>query len=106
MTDNERKKRNFRASVKWKKFRHFKNVEQKGLCYITHKKLLKRAQLHHMDLNPEHYEDISKPENFVFVNASVHDWLHEIYRYYKTDPTILDRLREVLDKMVEINNGK
>ena len=41
MNEAQKKKRNFRASKKWKDFRHQKNVEQKGLDIITKKKLLK-----------------------------------------------------------------
>lgn len=103
MNDIQKKKRNFRNSKKWKEFRHKKHVEQKGLCYVTKKKLLKMANLHHKDLDEKHYEDISKPENFVFVNKSIHEVIHTLWRYYKDDPTILDRLKEILDDMVEIN---
>lgn len=103
MTEGQKKKTKFRASAKWKKFRHFKNVEQKGLCYVTHKKLLKFANLHHLDLDENHYEDISNPENFVYVNKSIHEVIHTLWRYYKTDPEVLDRLKEVLDRMMEIN---
>lgn len=103
MNESQKKKRAFRNSAKWKKFKHFKNVEQKGLCYITQKKLLKGATLHHLDLDESHYSDISKPENFVYLNKSIHEVIHVIWRYYKNDPAVLDRIKEVLDSMVELN---
>lgn len=104
MNEAQKKKRAFRNSSKWKKFKHFKNVEQKGLCYISHKKILKGATLHHLDLDESHYSDISKPENFVYVNKSIHEVIHVIWRYYKNDPAVLDRIKEVLDRMLEINS--
>lgn len=104
MNEAQKKKRAFRNSAKWKKFKHFKNVEQKGLCYITQKKILKGATLHHLDLDENNYSDISKPENFVYVNKSIHEVIHVIWRYYKNDPSVLDRIKEVLDRMVELNS--
>lgn len=103
MNDTQKMKRNFRNSKKWKDFKHRKNVEQKGLCYITQKKILKGATLHHLDLDENNYSDISKPENFVYLNKSMHEVIHVIWRYYKNDPAVLDRIKEVLDRMVEIN---
>ena len=103
MNESQKKKTKFRSSVKWKKFKHFMNVEQGGLCFITHKKLLKGANLHHLDLNAEHYEDLSNPDHFAYLNKSLHDVVHTLYRYYSKDPEVLDRLKEILDKMVEIN---
>lgn len=100
---SQKKKRDFRASKIWKLFRHQKNIEQDGLCYITHKKLLKGANLHHLDLDEKNYTDISDPSHFVFVNKSIHEVIHTLWRYYQKDPTVLDRLKEVLDRMVEIN---
>lgn len=103
MNETQKLKTKFRSSAKWKKFKHFMNVKQKGLCYITRKKLLKGANLHHLDLNEEHYQDLSNPDNFVYVNKSLHDVIHVLYRYYPKDPKVLDRLKEVLDQMVKLN---
>lgn len=104
MNEVQKKKASFRNSAKWKKFKHFKNVEQKGLCYISQKKILKGATLHHLDLDENHYSDISKPENFVYLNKSIHEVIHIIWRYYKNDPAVLDRIKEVLDRMLELNS--
>jgi len=102
MTENEKRKRKFRQSKKWKDFRHHLNVKQDGRCYITKSKLRKLSAVHHLDLNPENYADLNE-ENFVFVLHSIHDVIHSLYPYYKKDRTVLDRLKEVLDKMVELN---
>ena len=79
------------------------NVKQNGLCYITHKKLYKSANLHHIDLDEKHYEDISNENNFVFLNKSMHDVVHALWRYYKTDKLVLKRLEEVLEMMLLAN---
>jgi hypothetical protein len=56
-----------------------------------------------MDLNEEHYEDLSKPENFVYLCKSMHEVIHTIWRYYKNDPEVIDRIIEVLERMRELN---
>lgn len=106
MNDKQKKKTKFRQSAKWKKFRHYKNVEQNGKCFVTGKKLLKMANLHHLDMDDSHYEDLSNPEHFVYVNKSIHEVIHTLWRYYKNDPSVMDRLLEVLERMAELNNAE
>lgn len=101
-SDFARKKKNFRNSKAWKTFRHNMNVKDKGKDYITGSRLLKGYELHHLDLNPEHYQNLDE-ENFVSVNKMTHTVIHWIYRYYEKDEKIMERIREVLDKMIEIN---
>ena len=72
---------------------------------ITLKKVPKRFQLHHLDLNPEHYTDL-KFDKFAPLNGTTHDIVHYLYGYYRKDKQILKRLQKLLDKMVEINDGK
>ena len=103
MNAAQKEKRNFRNSKVWKLFRHTKFVEQKGLCFITQKKLPKGATLHHMDLDESHYKDLSHPENFVYLCKSMHEVIHTIWRYYKTDPTVIDRIIEILEMMKKLN---
>ena len=104
LNESQKKKSRFRASKIWLAFRHKISVKQKGLDYITHAKLRKMSNLHHMDLDEKHYTDLSNEDNFVFLNHSSHRWIHEIFSYYKKDPAVLERLKEVLDKMLEINS--
>lgn len=97
------KKAKFRQSKKWKEFRHAMNVLQHGKDPITNKKLYKMANLHHMNLDADEYENLDNPDNFVLLNSKTHDALHWAYNYYKDDPTFLDRFKSYLDKMVELN---
>ena len=98
MNEAQKKKRNFRGSKKWKDFRHRKNVEQKGIDPITKKRLCKGCNLHHRNLSASEYENLENEEDFVLLNRQTHDSLHWIFRYYEKDPTILDRIKEELDK--------
>ena len=63
-TYNQKSKKKFRDSKRWKDFRR-QMYEQSGReCAVTGNKLTRLWQLHHMDMAEEHYENL-KPENFV-----------------------------------------
>ena len=57
-----------------------------------------------MDLNPRNYANLKK-SNFVLVNGEVHEIIHYLYGIYRKDRDVLKRLKKILDKMVELNNG-
>lgn len=97
-------KSKFRSTSKWKKFRR-KVKEERKLDEITLKPLHKAWNLHHMNLDPLKYEDISDSNMYCAINKTTHEILHILYRYYKEDPLVLDRLRYVLEEMVKINRG-
>ena len=103
-TKNQKDKTKFRASAKWKKFRVFMKKLCNNCDYITGVKLCRGANLHHKDLRPEHYTNISDSKRFVFLNKSIHDTVHVLYNYYKKDPSCIDRLKEVLDDMIKYSN--
>lgn len=100
--DNSKAKASFRNSKKWKNFRE-ELYRESPRDYITHKKLRKGYNVHHLDLNPEHYQDVEDHGKFINVNHNTHSWIHELYVYYHKDRAVLDRLKEVLDKMCDIN---
>lgn len=99
MNKNQKAKRNFRASKIWKLFRHQKYVEQKGIDPITKHKLYKGENLHHRHVtaDTDEYQDISNPEHYIMLNSMTHKFLHWIYRYWKDDPDILDRIEKELE---------
>lgn len=101
-TQNARSK--FRASSKWKKFRSRLKSERK-VDYITQKKLLKCWNLHHLDMRDENYQNLENEDNFVCLNKMMHEVVHDLYRYYVHDETVIDRLEEILKKMKEINSN-
>ena len=88
----------FRRTKAWKSWREYMKSVQGGKCYITGSKLRKTSQLHHLD--PKHY-DLLEQERFVFLLSSRHDVIHAIYRYYRKDKTVIDRITEVLEKMYQ-----
>ena len=105
MNDNQKCKRNFRNSKIWSAWKRLISANQKGLDFITHAKLRKYSALHHLDLNPEHYTDISNEDNFCYLNNECHKLVHYLYTYYKKDEQVIDRLKEVLDRMKCINEN-
>lgn len=99
VTKTSKEKAKFRATSVWKKFRDLLKKECK-VDFITKKPLRKGFQVHHCDLNENHYKDLN-PLNFITVNKNSHKIIHEIYRYdWKM---ILDNLRIVFEKMDELN---
>jgi len=99
---NQSEKSKFRETTVWKEFRK-KFVGKQDP--ITLKKLPKRFNLHHMNLCPLDYTEL-KMDSFVPLNGTTHDLVHYLYGYYRKDKNVLKRLKTVLDKMVEINDGK
>ena len=100
MSKLQKAKRSFQASKAWKDFRHKLNIKQKGIDPITGKKLYKGANCHHrhVSANEEEYGDLSDENDYIMINKSTHQMLHEIYRYWETDPTKLYRIEEELQK--------
>lgn len=103
MNSGQRRKTKFRSSAVWKKFRSRLKSERK-VDEITRKPLLKGFQLHHLDLDENHYEDISDETHFSCLNRQTHDMIHWLLRYYIADPGIIDRLRDFCERHKEINS--
>ena len=82
MNKKQKDKRNFRNSKLWKLFRKAKMNEQKGLCFLSGRKLTGRWNLHHRlhstKYAEENYNDISNPDNFICLNKTQHDIIHEL----------------------------
>lgn len=100
MTFNEMKKE-FRKSKEWKEFTKALKEERK-VDALTLQKLRKGSLSHHLDLNPDNYKVLDKA-NFETLNMKSHEVVHFLYNYYKKDPAIIDRLKDILHKMVLLN---
>ena len=100
MTFNEQKKE-FRKSKEWKEFTKALKEERK-VDALTLQKLRKGSISHHLDLNPDNYKVLDKA-NFETLNMKSHEVVHFLYNYYKKDPTIIDRLKDILHKMILLN---
>ena len=100
-------KTKFRRTAAWKKFRNKVKSEQK-IDPITEKPLSNTYNLHHLDLNPEHYTDISNPDHFIGLNSSSHDIVHFAFgdsRTRKNWRRIVLNLIKVLKKMETLNSN-
>ena len=106
VSESQKMKRRVRQSKAWRTLRNNKNVEQGGLDPISKKKLTKTCNCHHLDLREENYTKIDNKDNFVLLNKMTHDAVHFFYKYYKDDREILNRLKDILDKMLKINGVK
>ena len=98
----QKDKTKFRNSSKWKKFRLKLRTERK-VDELTRKPLHNRWNLHHMDFDPNQYECIEDESHFLCLNQQTHEFLHWWMRYYLSDPSIIDRLKEISEKHREIN---
>ena len=99
---SQKDKTKFRQSAKWKKFRNYLRKSRNVDC-VTLKPLRAGWNLHHLDLNEKNYTDILDETHFACLNKKTHDTVHFLYVYYVKDETILIRLKEILDKMKELN---
>ena len=95
-------KAKFRQTKDWKAFRKRVFDKQDGKDIITGKKLYKGYNLHHCDMAAENYDKLIE-ENFIAVNKQTHETIHTLFRYYRDDKDILNRIKQVLDKMTELN---
>ena len=99
MNKVQKDKRNFRASKIWKAFRKKMMNKQKNIDPITKRKLYKGWNLHHKHVTADidEYQVISNEEHYVCLNKQTHEFLHWLYRYWKNDPDILNRIEEELE---------
>ena len=70
---------------------------------VTLYPLRKGHNLHHLDLDEAHYEDISDESHFEPLNRKTHETVHFLYPYYVKDRGIIKRLEELLERMRVIN---
>lgn len=100
MNFNEQKKE-FRKTKEWREFSKSLKTERK-VDALTLAKLRKGSLCHHLDLNPDNYDKLD-PANFECLNMKSHDVIHFLYNYYKKDPEVLNRLKDILHKMILLN---
>lgn len=97
-------KTKFRASSIWKKFRHQVHIKDKGIDYVTGKKLLAGCNCHHMDLREENYKDLDDINRFIMLNKNTHKMIHWLYTYWVKDKDIINRITNLLERMEKYSN--
>ena len=100
----ENLKESFRKSPEWSEFRTRIAELFNHQDYLTGRRLTKGYNVHHLKTGQdvEGYCDISDETKFMPLNRYSHKLLHYVFTYYRKDKSILDRLREVLDRMCEL----
>ena len=73
--------------------------------FITKEPLCRNWNLHHLDLNIQHYDNITDMNRFMPLNPKTHEVIHEIFKWYKKDHKVIDRIKNTLDLMEEYTNG-
>lgn len=108
MSKNSEIKNAVRKTKEWKEFRKHL-IEKQKIDPITKNKLTKGCNVHHMDLNVEHYGNLID-ENFVVLNRNSHDLIHRLFgheRHINSDwRERLDAIRVILEKMEMLNKQK
>ena len=99
---NQYLKSKVRATPAWRQLRVDIEEAQNGLDPITLRPLRKGFNVHHLDMRAENYGNLAL-ERFAALNKSTHEMVHWLFRYYAKDPAILERLKTLLDKMVELS---
>lgn len=100
-------KAQFRRTKEWKDFRDKIKKKQKK-DPITDKPLTKNYNLHHLDLDSNHYTDISNETHFIGLNNQTHDVVHFFFgdgRVKKDWRNRVEKLVEILEIMEKLNDN-
>lgn len=78
------------------------------VCAVTGNPLGPTAALHHLDLNPEHYDRIDNESNFVYLSNTAHRVIHWLVGPKGNNDwkTRLKNIEKILARMDEINKPK
>lgn len=100
---NKQERQKFRHSNKWKEFK----AKIRLHCsrdYITKKPLEANWNLHHLDLNVSRYTDLSNMNRFMPLNKRTHEVIHDLFKWYSKDHSVLKRIEKTLKQMEEFTN--
>lgn len=100
---NYEQRKTFRNSKKWKAFKA-KIRLTRHTDYITKQPLTRGWNLHHLDLSYSRYDNLSDPSHFMCLNGATHDIIHTIYKWYKKDKTVIDRIKNTMELMDQLTN--
>ena len=102
---DQKSKRKFRDSKRWKEFRRKMYEESGRTCAVTGARLTRLWQLHHMDMNEEHYENLD-PGNFVCLSWNMHKVILMVFvnskpRAWRKRVLNLIRIWKHMEKLLE-----
>lgn len=103
LSDRAKRRQCFRGSVAWKTLKGQIAHLQNNKCFVSGRPLTNRANLHHLDLDPEHYEYVEDASRFVYLSADIHDAVHTLFKCPVGWKKALENLAVVLQRMDELN---
>ena len=103
LTKEQKEKAKFRQTAVWKNFRNMLKKQRK-VDFLTGKPLRAGFQVHHCDLNPEHYKNLD-PDDFYTLSRSSHEYIHWGFRYPDWEFLLL-RTAHVWLQMDKLNTEK
>ena len=101
---NYKQRSDFRKTDAWHKWKAKCRLHT-SKDFITKEPLCRNWNLHHLDLNVQRYDNITDMNRFMPLNPKTHEIIHELFKWYKKDHKVLDRIKKTLDLMEEYTNG-
>lgn len=102
--ENQFIKKKVRQSKEWKQLRIDIQAEYNNTDPITLRPLRKGFNVHHLDESVDNYDKLEDHSKFRPLNKATHELIHTLFTYYKKDQQVMDRIKEVLDLMIEYND--
>ena len=103
LSDAGKKHTQFRNSLEWKLFKRKMSQLQDGKCAVSGRVLTAHAALHHLDLDPEHYEQLTDESHFVYLSHDIHDAVHTLYKCPVGWRKALENISVIMQRMDELN---
>ena len=100
---NYKQRSEFRKSDVWHKLKAKCRLHT-SKDYITKEPLCRNWNLHHLDLNVQRYDNTNDIKRFMPLNPKTHEIIHWLYKWYKKDHRIIERIIYTLEKMEEYTN--
>lgn len=103
LSDAAKRRQCIRGSAAWRFLKSRLLQAQNNRCFVSGRKLASRPTLHHLDIDPDHYDRLSDESNFICVSADVHDALHMLYRCPIGWRKAMENMASVFQRMDELN---
>ena len=97
---NYKERQAFRKTAAWPRWKAKCRLHT-SKDFITKEPLCRNWNLHHLDLNVQRYDNITDMKRFMPLNPKTHEVIHEVFKWYKKDHKVLDRIKKTLDLMEE-----
>lgn len=103
LSDEAKRRQCFRHSTAWKSLKERIAHLQDNKCFVSGRPLTSKANLHHLDLDLTHYEQIGDITHFVYLSADIHDAVHTLFKCPVGWRKALENLALLLQRMDAVN---